>query len=340
MKPETPRSEERGRVKLLTFARFVALPENRLALAAAQAAAACSGSRRTQRQVNPLYIHGGPGSGKTHLVWALVHEASRRQTELTAAVLAANDLDTPREDDPLPAARDCDLVVIEDLQHLSPSRAEALVQFIDALLVRQQQLVFTASVGPSRLLELPARLTTRLAGGLVVGLQPLAPASRLALLVDQAQRRHIPVSREVLAWLSEHLTGGGRQLEGALNQLTTLLRVQRSALDVATVAEHFREQADAGKPTIERIMRRVGSHFRVEPRRLQSKRRHQNIVLPRQVCMYLARQLTGMSLEEIGDFFGGRDHSTVLHACRKVETALDRDVVLGGTVRQLHADLA
>src|SRR5262249_21158406 len=120
----------------------------------------------------------------------------------------------------------------------------------------------------------------------------------------------------------------------------TLLRVSARPLDVATVAEHFREQADAGRPTIDRIARRVGSYFHVDPRRLQSKRRHQSVVLPRQVCMYLARQLTSLSLEAIGGYFGGRDHSTVLHACRKVEEALDSDAVLGGTVRQLHADLA
>jgi len=334
-----PRSGDRGRLNLLTFSRFVALPENRPALLAVQAVAETIASRRSPALINPLFVHGSSGTGKTHLVWALVQEATRRSPDLSALVLSAGDL-IRLEEAPLEPARDCDLVVLEDLQHLSPAFAEALVQLIDAMLVRQQQLVFTANVGPSRLIELPGRLISRLAGGLVVGLQRLSPAGRRALLLDQAQRRQLAVAHDVLDWLSEHLTGGGRQLEGALNQLETLVRLQPRPLDVATVAEHFREQADAGKPTIERIIRRVGNYFHVDPRRLQSKRRHQSIVLPRQVCMYLARTLTGLSLEAIGSYFGGRDHSTVLHACRKVEQALDTDAVLGGTVRQLHADLA
>jgi chromosomal replication initiator protein len=339
MKSDFPRSDDRGRVKLLTFARFMLLPENRPALAAVQAVSDCISSQRSTRLINPLYLHGSAGTGKTHLVWALAQEAMRRRPDLTVAVFSASDVGR-RAEDPLAPARDCDLVVVEDLHQLTPAVSEAFVQLMDALQVRQQQLIFTANVGPSRLSQLPGRLTSRLAGGLVVGLETLSAASRLALLQDQAQRRQLPVPRDGLVWLAEHLTGSGRQLEGALNQLATLLRVHAGPLDVAAVAEHFREQADAGRPTIDRIVRRVGSHFHVEPRRLQSKRRQKSIVLPRQVCMYLARQLTGLSLEAIGSYFGGRDHSTVLHACRKVERALDSDVVLGGSVRQLHADLA
>src|SRR5262249_27789262 len=111
-------------------------------------------------------------------------------------------------------------------------------------------------------------------------------------------------------------------------------------LDVDTVAEHFRDQADAARPTVERIARRVGACFRVDVRQLQSRSRYRNVLLPRQVGMYLARQMTDLSLDQIGAYFGGRDHSTVLHACRKVEDALGRDAVLSGAVRQLQADLA
>ena len=112
------------------------------------------------------------------------------------------------------------------------------------------------------------------------------------------------------------------------------------ALDVSTVAEHFRSLVDATRLTVERIAERVGSCFQVAPRDLQSRRRSQSIVMPRQVGMYLARKLTGLSLDQIGAYFGGRDHSTVLHACRKVEQALTSNAVLSGAVRQLHADLA
>jgi chromosomal replication initiator protein len=242
-------------------------------------------------------------------------------------------------------ARQSDLVVIEDLHHActrtTPTTDEiltGLTSCFDYLLVRQRQMVFTANVGPAQLAGLPRRLVNRFAGGLVVGLEPLQAPSRLRLLEEKAQRRQLAVSREVLVWLADHLTGG-RQLEGALVQLEALGRLHRRAPDLAKVVAHFREQAEIARPTVARIAHRVGIFFRIEPRQLQSRRRYQNVLLPRQVGMYLARQLTDLSLDEIGAYFGGRDHSTVLHACRKIEAALGRDAALSGAVKQLHADL-
>src|SRR5207247_6729799 len=110
--------------------------------------------------------------------------------------------------------------------------------------------------------------------------------------------------------------------------------------ELEAVCEALQEDADAHRPTVERIAQRVGRHFRLDPRQLQARDRSRNVLLPRQVGMYLARQLTPLSLQQIGAYFGGRDHSTVLHACRKVEQALTQDVTLSGAVRQLHADLA
>jgi chromosomal replication initiator protein len=170
-------------------------------------------------------------------------------------------------------------------------------------------------------------------------LQPLKASGRLALLQAQAQRKQLAVPTEVLRWLADHLRAG-RELEGAIARLEMLAKTQRGALDVAAVARAFQEQADASRVTVERIAQRVGGFFQVQPGELQSRRRFRNVLLPRQVGMYLARQLTGLSLEQIGAYFGGRDHSTVLHAVRKVEDALERDAHLSGAVRQLHADLA
>jgi chromosomal replication initiator protein len=179
----------------------------------------------------------------------------------------------------------------------------------------------------------------RLAGGLVVRMEPLQAKSRLAFLQEKAQRRQLAVRPDVLAWLAEHLTGGGRQLEGALNKLAMLSRLHDRPPDVHKIIHHFQEQAAASRPTVERIAQQVGSYYRVEPRQLQSRTRYQNVLLPRQISMYLARQLTDLSLQQIGKYFGGRDHSTVLHSCRKVEEKLDQDAVLSGAVRQMKADL-
>ncbi len=326
----------------LTFARFVPAPQNRPALLAVQEVADCVCSRRPRRKINPLFLHGSPGTGKTHLAAALADEVIRRCPDLVVALAAAGDLAAAGEqEDVLQEARQSDLFIVEDLQHLPPQAAEAFVQVLDALQSRGQQIVCTASAGPQQLTHrgqrFPARLTSRLAAGLVVRLEPLPAAGRLALLREKARGR-VAVGPDVLTWLAEHLNGG-RELEGALTQVEALARLERRTPDVAAVAAHFREQAEAGQVTVERIAQRVGGYYRVKPEQLQSRRRYRGVLLPRQVGMYLARQLTGLSLEQIGAYFGGRDHSTVLHACRKVEQALGSDAALSGAVRQLHAEL-
>ncbi len=327
----------------LTFARFVGAPENRSALAAVQQVAEYLGSRSTGRLPNPLLLHGPAGVGKTHLAAALVTDVTRRRPGVAVSVLPAGDfaglLDSPEADDLLETLRQSDLLIVEDLQHLAARAAETFVQIMDFLHARQVPMVFTALAGPRHLDNLPGRLASRLVGGLVVGLEPLAAPGRRALLEQRAQQRQLAVRPEVLDWLAEHLTGGGRQLEGAVAHLEALTRLHHRPPDLELVRESFREQVEAGRPTVERIVQRVGGYFRVEPRQLQSRRRSRQVLLPRQVGMYLARRLTGLSLEQIGAYFGGRDHSTVLHACRKVERALETDAVLSGAVRQLHADL-
>jgi len=199
-------------------------------------------------------------------------------------------------------------------------------------------MVYTSALGPNELC-LPARLRSRLASGLVVTIAPLQVTSRFRLLEDKAQRGQLAVSRDVLYWLSEHLTGGGRQLDGALAKLEVLCHAHDKRLNVATVAAHFHAEFQANRPSLEKIVTRVGSHFRVEPRQLQSVYRGRNVLLPRQVGMYLARQLTQLSLQQIGAYFGGRDHTTVLHACRKVAKVINIDRLLCGTIRQIEAEL-
>jgi chromosomal replication initiator protein len=327
---------------MYTFTHWVTTPENRFARAAVQRVANCVASRRRRRAVNPLFLHGPSGTGKTHLVSALVAEVTRRCPDLIVCLLPAADCrrDAPQQpDDWRTAARECDLLVVEDVQHLPGHAAEALAGVIDDRRARGKQMVFTASQGPAQLARLPARLASRLACGLVAGLEPFAPASRHTFLQDRANRRRLDVGRDVLDWLARHVGGSARQLEGAVTRLEALTRLGGRVPGLTEVAEAFDADAGAARPSVERIIERVGRYFRVEPGQLCSRRRAHNALLPRQVGMYLARMLTPLSLEQIGAHFGGRDHSTVLHACRKVEQALARDTALSGAVRQLHADL-
>jgi chromosomal replication initiator protein len=329
----------------MTFARWVSTPETRSALAAVQDVVTHLVCREPHYFPNPLLLHGPAGTGKTHLVSALAAEVTRERAELVVTLLAAAAF---REDNGNPessaidreAIGQSDLFIVEDLQHLPGRAVEPLAALVDELHARRCPMVFTALAGPRHLANLSARLVSRLVGGLVVQLEALSAASRFAVLQDKAQRRQLAVSRDVLSWLAKHLTGGGRQLEGAIARLESLARMPNCPMDVAFVADQFHAEVKAGRPTVERIAQRVGGYFEVELRQLKSRKRSRQAMLPRQVGMYLARQLTGLSLDQIGAYFGGRDHSTVLYACRKVEHALDRDAILSGAVRQLHADLA
>jgi chromosomal replication initiator protein len=327
-----------------TFPGWVSLPENRAARMAVGRVTEVVASGRARRPLNPLFLHGPAGTGKSHLVAALVEQVVRQAPDRLVFVLAAGDFEAlvkpegGHED--LVRARQADLLAVEDLQHLPSRTVEAFVHLVDHGLACGQQQVFTASGGPAQLTHLPTRLTSRLAGGLVVGLLPLSPQSRVAFLESRAAERGLDVDSTVLAWLANHFSGSTRQLDGALGRLEILTRLAGGRLSVEEVGEHFRTEAEAGRPTVERIAQRVSRYFQVEPRQLQSRTRLRSALLPRQVGMYLARQLTGLSLQQIGAYFGGRDHSTVLHACRKVEEALAVDVPLSQAVRQLHADLA
>lgn len=327
-----------------TFVTWIALRENAAAQLAVECVAECVCGRKPQRAINPLFLHGPAGAGKSHLVSALLAEVTRHSPDLQVALLAAGDFEalllSEGNRDVLKAARQADLLVVEDMQHLPARVEEAFVHVLDRGLARGQQLVCTALNGPAQLTHLPARLTSRLGSGLVSGLGALSPESRRVFLQDRCNRRGLNVETDVLTWLAEHVTGSARQLEGAITRLESLTWLHAPRLDVETLAEHFQVEVSLSRPTVERIAQRVSRYFQVEPRQLQARSRSRQALLPRQIGMYLARQLTELSLQQIGAYFGGRDHSTVLHACRKVEKALTHDVHLSGAVRQLHTDLA
>jgi chromosomal replication initiator protein len=334
-----------------TFANWIALAETEAARLAVERVADCVGKQGPRRAINPLFLYGPSGSGKSHLVSALLAEVTQRSPNLQVALVAAGDFEALvlSEDPPAvwggieggrKALRQADVLILEDVQHLSARVEETFVHLIDRRLARGQQLVFTALVGPAQLSHLPTRVTSRLGSGLVVGLGALSPEGRRTFLQECAKRRGLQVEEEILAWLAEHLTGSARQLQGAVARLAELMRLAGRTLSVQTLAEHFRVEEAANRPTVERIVQRVGHYFQIEPQQLQARSRRRGALLPRQIGMYLARQLTELSLQQIGAYFGGRDHSTVLHACRKVERALAHDVHLSGAVRQLHADLA
>lgn len=330
----------------MSLSRFVATPETRSARLAVERVADDLTAGGKRRAVNPLFLVGPPGTGKTHLANGLVEAVTAAAPPRTALLLPAADLLPPRADgfdalDPLEGAWACDLLIVEDLQHLPARSAGVLERLFDHRLPRQRQMVFTAASGPAHLTNLPPRLTSRLGGGLVVSLEPLAAPSRYLILYRLAQDRQLTVAPGILDWVAEQTPGGVRPLLGALTTLEALARTGRGPLDLPTVQRHWVEGGTPARPlpTLERIAQRVGLHFRLDVKELRHRDRQPRLLWPCQVGMFLARELTGLTLPRIGGFFGGRDPSTVRHACRKVEEASERDPAVAGALRQLRAEL-
>jgi chromosomal replication initiator protein len=310
-----------------SFSTLVPLTENQVGRLALLRLAEELHAETPRLSANPVFLHGPPGCGKSHLVWALIQEVTRHGSPITAQVQSARE--------PIEPAN-CDLLVIEDIHQLPGHEAANLVQQLDERLSHQQSLVFTAVCGPAQL-QLPVRLVSRLAAGLVAELQAPSVASRGLLIEAKAQQRGLRLSNDALGWLAEQCSGSVRQLEGILNQLQLVAQRSRGTLDLPAVIEQLCESPAVAPPTVDSIVQRVSGYFRIDPRRMRSASRQRSVMLPRQISMYLARRLTGLSLAEIGHYFGRRDHSTVLHACRTVQQAVESDEALSGTVQQLHA---
>lgn len=314
---------------------WLAMRENQSALAAVRNVLHALVAGASAETANPLYVHGLSGTGKTALLDLVLEELG--DTDLRVRRVTANDFAAETS---YQADREADLLIVEDLQHLPTRFVPALVATIDYRVERDLPLIVTATHGPAQLTHrgarVPRRLTNRLASGLVVQIEPMGPASRRRMLEALAAGAGISVAPEIVSWLAVNLVGGGRQLQGAIARLKTLQRGQRKPLQLDTVQQAF---TPALELPVRRIVERVAVFFDVRPQQLLSSRRSQTVLMPRQVSMYLARQLTPMSLKQIGAYFGGRDHTTVQHACAKIEAALKRDPALSSTVRELCAQL-
>ena len=337
----------------LTFESFVIGRSNTLAHAAAKQVAIAR--RGEPVMFNPLYIHAGVGLGKTHLLqaitWAGNNGAERKVLYLTAEKFMYGFVSALRTQTALAfkeALRGIDVLVIDDLQFLQGKSTQAeFCHTLNALIDAGRQVVIASDRPPTDLESLDDRVRSRLAGGLVVEMGALGEELRLEILKTRvlAARQYHPsfdVPGPVLAYIAKSVTHNGRDLEGAINRLLAHNKLTGQPVTMEMAEREVRDLIRPQEPKrvkIEDIQRIVARQYNVSRADLLSSRRTANVVRPRQVAMYLAKTLTLRSLPEIGRRFGGRDHTTVLHAVRKIEGLVGNDAMLADEIEVLKRQL-
>jgi chromosomal replication initiator protein len=309
-----------------TFANFVVGKPNEFAYAAAKRVAEAD-----EVSFNPLFLYGGVGLGKTHLMHAIHWEIRRRSPQRSVIYMSAEKfmysfVRALRNQDTVSFKeqfRAVDVLMIDDVQFIAGKDAtqEEFFHTFNALVDQGRQIVLSADKSPSNLEEIGDRLRSRLSSGLVADLHPTTFELRLGILDAKADSLGTEVPTKVKEFLAHKIASNVRELEGALNRLCAHAQLVGSQITLETAQDLLQDllRAHDRKLTMEEIQRRVAEHFKIRLSDMSSARRARVVARPRQVAMYLAKQLTSRSLPEIGRAFGGRDHTTVMHAVRKVD---------------------
>ncbi len=330
-----------------TFETFVVGNNNNFAYAAALAVAQAPG-----KSYNPLFLYGGVGLGKTHLLHAIgQHVASNKKSARVAYVSSekfTNEYIDGIQNNQLARFRkkyrQTDVLLIDDIQFLAGKERiqEEFFHTFNALHEAHKQIVLTCDRPASEIQNLEHRLVSRFEWGLVTDLQPPDIEMRLAILNKKAQLMGVTLPEDILNFLASRIRTNVRRLEGALIRVASYASLTGKKLSIEVVEGLLREilhEEGRLSISIEVIQKRVAEHFDIRLADMTSKRRPENIAFPRQVAMYLSRQMTESSLNTIGEAFGGRDHGTVLHACRLVKDRMEVDANVRQVVHYLEKQL-
>jgi len=316
-----------------TFDDFVIGPGNRFAHAASVAV-----SESPAKQYNPLFIYGPTGLGKTHLLQSIAHEMKKRHPEFKILYISSekftNQLITAIQTKSTPQFRakyrTLDLLLIDDVHFIAEkdSTQEEFFNTFNTLYDAHKQIVVTSDRPPKEIPGLEERLVSRFGWGLVTDIQPPDFETRVAILKKKMERETVVVPDDVSYFIAGKIKSNIRELEGALIRVVAYCTLTNSKIDVRLAQEVLKDafKEESQKFTIEGIQKVVADYFNVKVSDLRAKRRTVSIVRPRQIAMYLIRELTTHSLPEIGEFFGGKDHTTVLHSCSKIAKERDGDV--------------
>lgn len=346
--PSAPVPNESGMNPRNTFESFVIGVNNQFAHAACLAV-----GQSPARTYNPLFIYGGVGLGKTHLMQAIGHQILARKKPAKIIYLTSerftNEFIDAIQNNSLMKFRNryrkADALLIDDIQFLAHKERsqEEFFHTFNALFDGHKQIVMSSDRPASEIQSLEMRLVSRFEWGLTAELLPPDSETRVAILQKKAQAMDIRVPRDILEFLAERIRTNVRRLEGALMRVASYISLNGGQIPAMDRVEHLlkdllHEEARRAV-TIDQIQKRVAEHFDIRLADMTSKRRPANIAFPRQIAMYLARELTKSSLNEIGEAFGGRDHGTVLHAHRLVQERIRTNEKTRQTVSFLDTQL-
>ncbi len=344
--PPPPRVSPRRQALLpkYTFDTFVVGASNQFAHAASQAVANQPGDH-----YNPLFIYGGVGLGKTHLVNAIGHRVLDRNEDARVVYLSSESfmneligaLRRDRMDEFKSRFRRIDVLIVDDVQFLAGRERtqEEFFHTFNSLYDSHHQIVLTSDKFPKEIPDLEERLRNRFEWGLIADIQPPDIETRVAILEKKAEVEGIELPQEVALYLATNIDSNVRELEGSLTRLGAFASLNKCPLTVDFAREVLqsvlRDRAEHAV-TIESIQKAVCEFYRIRPNDLRSKKRTRNVTEPRQIAMYLCRRYTSASFPVIGDRFGGRDHSTVIHAAQVIERRLREDPAFRATVERLE----
>jgi len=332
----------------LTFENFIVGKPNELANAAARRVAESSVEAGRVVPYNPLFLYGGVGLGKTHLMHAIAwyirtHDPSRRVIYLSAEKFMNQFIRALRFKDTMAFKelfRSVDVLMIDDLQFISGKETtqEEFFHTFNALVDQNRQIVVSADKSPSDLENIEDRLKSRLGWGLVADIHPTTYELRLGILQAKAEQMKTQVPAKVLEFLAHKITSNVRVLEGALNRIHAQTQLVGRPIALEGVQELLQDllRSNDRRVTIDEIQKRVAEHYNIRLADMHSARRARAVARPRQVAMFLCKQLTPRSLPEIGRKFGGRDHTTVIHAVRRIEELRTNDRTLAEDIELLR----
>ncbi|HXL04506.1 MAG: chromosomal replication initiator protein DnaA [Firmicutes bacterium] len=330
-----------------TFETFVVGNSNMFAHAACLAVAESPG-----KAYNPLFIYGGVGLGKTHLMQAIGHFVLEH-SPATKVVYApcekfTNDLiDSIRDDKTMEFReryRNVDVLLIDDVQFLAQKERtqEEFFHTFNTLHEAGKQIVISSDRPPKEIPTLEDRLRSRFEWGLISDIQPPDLETRIAILNKKAQQEGLDIPQDVMAYIANQIRSNIRELEGALTRVAAHCSIHNRLMTVSAAADCLKDLIPSQRPrqvSIYQVQQAVAQYFRVSIDDFKSKKRTRNITYPRQIAMYLSRELTEASLPRIGDEFGGRDHTTVMHACSKIQEDIQQDQVLAASIKDIIAKL-